>query len=100
MKFKTRQVRICQACRKDYDGANDTLGLVVAHAERRIISNPATGSQFLGKEGNSHYHAHVNCIRIADTSFQSQDLVVPEDLKEKLTVFQKTYIANIFNVQF
>ena len=35
-KLKTKQIRICQSCRKDYDGTNDTLGLVVARAERRL----------------------------------------------------------------
>ena len=99
LKLKTKQIRICQSCRQDYEGENDTLGLVVAHAERRIISNPATGLQFLGKEGNSHYHARMNCIRLADQSFKGQDLVIPEDLKLNLTIFQKFYIATIFKVQ-
>ena len=40
--------RICRACRKNYEGENDTLALVVAHAERRMSSNLATGTQFLG----------------------------------------------------
>ena len=57
-KFKTKQIRICQSCRKGYDGSKDTLDLVVARAERRLVSNLATGVQFLGKESNSHYHAH------------------------------------------
>ena len=95
LKLKTEQIRICQSCRQDYEGENDTLGLVVAHAERRIISNPATELQFLGKEGNSHYHARMNCIRLADQSFKGQDLVIPEDLKLNLTIFQKFYIATI-----
>ena len=29
LKLKTKNIRICQSCRKDYDGSNDTLGLVV-----------------------------------------------------------------------
>lgn len=33
LKFKTRQIKVCQSCRKDYEGVNDTMGLVVAHAE-------------------------------------------------------------------
>lgn len=43
LKLKTNQIHICQSCRKNYDGTNDTLELVVAHAERRLISNLATG---------------------------------------------------------
>ena len=47
LKLKTNHIKICQSCRKNYDGVNDTLGLVVARAERRLISNIATGVQFL-----------------------------------------------------
>ena len=49
LKLKKKQIRVCQSCRKDYDGANDTLGLVVARAEQRLVSNFATGVQFLGR---------------------------------------------------
>ena len=59
LKLKTKQIRICQSCQKNYDGPNDTMGLVVARAERRLVSNLATGLQFLGKESNSHYHLHI-----------------------------------------
>ena len=31
LKLKTKQIKVCQSCRKDYEGENDTLGLVVAH---------------------------------------------------------------------
>jgi hypothetical protein len=49
LKLRTKQIRVCQSYRKDYDGANDTLGLVVARAERRLVSNLTTGVQFLGR---------------------------------------------------
>ena len=58
LKFKTKNIRICQSCRKNYEGSNDTLGMVVARAERRLVSNLSTGVQFLGKESNSHYNAN------------------------------------------
>lgn len=34
LKLKTRHIKVCQSCRKDYEGANDTMGLVVGRAER------------------------------------------------------------------
>ncbi len=74
LKFKTAQLRVCQACRKDYDGVNDTLGLVVSRAERRMVSNLSTGAQFMGRESNSHYHLHLHCIRIACSSFHGSML--------------------------
>ena len=45
MKFKTNQIKICQSCRKNYDREHDTMGLCVARAERRLVSNLATGKQ-------------------------------------------------------
>ena len=42
LKLKAKNIKICQSCHKDYDGSNDTLGLVVARAERRLVSNLST----------------------------------------------------------
>ena len=81
LKLKADNIRICQSCRKDYDGSNDTLGLVVSRAEQRLVSNLATGVQFLGKESNSHYHAHKLCLVKADATFSGTKLVVPPDLR-------------------
>ena len=98
MKLKTNQIKVCQSCRQNYDGSNDTMGLVVAHAERRLVSNLSTGTQFLGRESNSHYHLHLLCLKKADPSFIGKNLVVPEELKPLLTAVQKMYLAACFDV--
>ena len=100
LKLKTKQIHICQSCRKDYDGANDTLGLVVARAERRLVSNLTTGVQFLGRESNSHYHAHITCLTKADATFNGQKLVIPPDVKVKLDTYQKVYLSTCLEVPF
>jgi len=64
LKMKTNQIRVCQSCRKDYNGPNDTMGLLVARAETRLVSNH-TGTEFLGRESNSHYHLHMECLKHA-----------------------------------
>ena len=74
LKLRTKQIRVCQSCCKDYNGSNDTLGLVVARAEWRLVSNLTTGVQFLGRESNSHYHAHKSCLTKADATFSGQKL--------------------------
>ena len=66
LKFKTNLIKICQSCRNGYEGLNDTMGLVVARAERQMISNVVTGVQFLGCESNSHYHCRLSCLQMAD----------------------------------
>ena len=98
LKLKTNQIKVCQSCRQNYDGSNDTMGLVVAHAERCQVSNLSTGTQFLGRESNSHYHLHLLCLKKADPSFIGKNLVVPEELKPLLTAVQKMYLAACFDV--
>ena len=98
LKLKTKQIKVCQSCRKGYEGENDTLGLVVAHLERRLISNPITGIQFIGKESNSHYHAHMKCLKIVDSSFTGDCLEVPKDVVAKLTMYQKVYLETCLQV--
>ena len=100
LKLKNKQIRVCQSCRNNYEGENDTLGLVVAHPERRLISNPNTGAQFLGKESNSHYHAHLKCLRIVDSSFTGERLLIPQDVLVKLTIilFQKVNLSTCLQV--
>ena len=98
LKLKTKQIKVCQACRKDYEQENDTLGLVVAHPERRLISNPITGVQFWGKKSNSHYHAHMKCLKLVDSSFSGDCLIVPEHLLPKLTIYQKVYLSTCLQV--
>ena len=74
------------------------MGLVVAHMERRMVSNLITGAQFLGKESNSHYHAHMSCLRLASLLFEGSDLVVPEDVKVLLPPFQKIFLSMCLQV--
>jgi len=78
LKMKTNQIRVCQSCRKDYNGPNDTMGLLVARAERRLVSNLHTGTEFLGRESNSHYHLHMECLKRAQPSFSGDQLVISQ----------------------
>ena len=52
----------------------------------------------MGKESNSHYHAHMKCLKIVDSSFSGDWLVIPEDLVPKLTVYQKVYLSTCLQV--
>ena len=98
LKFKTNSIKVCQAYRKGYDGLNDTMGLVVDRAERRMISNVTTGVQFLGRESNSHYHCRLICLQTADSCFQGKDLVITDDVRLKLTRYQKLYLLTCLQV--
>ena len=96
LKFKTNSIKICQSCQRNYEDPNNTMGLV-ARAERRLVLNLATGTQFLGRESNSHYHLHLACLRAADSTFTGdQDLVIPDEVKIKLNNFQNVYLIYCF----
>ncbi len=97
LKLKNNYIKVCQACRLNYDGPNDTTGLVVTRAEKRIISNPSTGVQFT-KESNSHYHARLTCLIQANPFFTGVDLKIPGDVKAALTIYQKIYLATCLHV--
>ena len=74
------------------------MGFVVARAERRLVSNLVTGTQFLGRESNSHYHLHMSCLKLAKPSFTGEELVMPDEIKSKLTAFQKVYLITCIQV--
>ena len=74
------------------------MGLVVAQAERRMVSNLASGTQFLGRESNSHYHAHMTCLKLAKNSFKSDELVILDDVKVRLTSIQQIFLATCLQV--
>ena len=98
LKFKTPHIRVCQSCRQDYNGQNNTMDLVVARAERRLVSNMTTGTQFLGKESNSHYHLRLACLQVADPNFTGNSIVIPSEVKNNFTAYQKVNMISCINV--
>ena len=61
----------------NYDGSTDTMGLVVVHADRHLVFNLSTGTQFLGRVCNSHYHLFVSSE--SRPFIHRKKLVVPEE---------------------
>ena len=56
-------------------------------AECWLVLNLLTGMQFLGKESNSHYHAHINCPKKADATFHGHKLMIPLEASEALDMY-------------
>lgn len=76
------------------------MAMMVARPERKLICNTATGAQFLGRESNSHYHAHMSCLKIADATFSSEKLIIPAQVKTLLNPLQKIYLTTCIKVPF
>lgn len=71
--------------------------LLLVQREARLVSNLVTGTQFLRKESNPHFHLHMACIKVADSTFtRDQDLTVPDDVKIRLTGYQKVHLLSCF----
>lgn len=65
------------------------------------MSNLSTGVQFLGRESNSHYHAHKSCLTNADATFNGQKLVILPDVRAKLNNnYQKVHLSTCLEVPF
>lgn len=61
----------------------------LAHSHSALVK---TGAQFLGRESNSHYHLYMLCLRAVDSPFQGRELRIPEEVRGKLTTYQKVYL--------
>jgi len=59
LKFETSQICVCQSFRQSFP---NNLQLVVAQAECCLVQNMSTGTNFLGRESNSHYHLQLSCL--------------------------------------
>ena len=99
LKFKKPQIRVCQACRKDYKNDNDTMGLVMTRAERQLVSNLSTGSQFWVKKV-THYHLHMKCLSTLCPAFNGRMLEIPHNVKTNFSLMQKMYLNCCFGIQF
>ena len=68
------------------------MGLIAAQAERCIILNVTTGTKFLAKKSNSHYHVHLRCLTA------HSNLVISQSIKSVIQ-FNLIYFdwVNIFH---
>ena len=72
--------------------------IVIQHAEFRHYTNPRTGLP-ASKYGNVYYHPKRACIQLKWGSvFDSNKLVVPEAITEKLTAAQKQQLCQEFTL--
>ena len=71
------------------------MGLVVSRAERRLVSNLSTGSQFLGRESNSHYHLHMKCLSTVCPAFNGRLLEIPHNVKANLSLMHAENVLKL-----
>ena len=101
LKFVCGNIRVCQSCRDSFrlaDGSprSPPLDLCVAHLGKRQYWNSTSNTWCVpSRETNSHYCARVVCIQF---TFPTFILVVPEEVRAKLTDVHKDYLSREFSL--
>ena len=91
--FKIGNISICNGCQTSFSQSEE---IVIQHAEFRHYTNPRTGLP-ASKYGNAYYHPKRACIQLKwGSAFDSNKLVVPEAVMEKLTTAQKQQLCQEF----
>ena len=104
LKFVCGNIRVCQSCRDSFrlaDGSprSPPLDLCVAHLGKRQYWNSTSNTWCVpSRETNSHYCARVVCIQFTFPTFIPSSLVVPEEVRAKLTDVHKDYLSREFSL--
>ena len=94
--FKVGNISVCNGCRKRFTEQDQ---VVIQHAEDRYHTNPQTGLPAI-KYGNAYYHPLKVCIQSKwGAAFNQGSLVIPDAVKDKLTLSQKNHLYQEFSVQ-
>ena len=72
--------------------------LIVSRLECRPFVAPDGSVKVSSTAKNSHYHLRFECLTKADSSFSPQCLVIPDNVKEKLSDLHKQHLLNTFNI--
>ena len=97
-KLLTASIKVCAGCRLGYVNRFPPYDICIVHNETRPIKNPQTNEDMIVPV-SAHYHASKSCILLKDPKFSPKQLIVPENMKERLqsTVY-KTLIQQEFSV--
>ena len=88
--FKVGNISVCNGCRKRFTEQDQ---VVIQHAEDRYYTNPQTGLP-TSKYGNAYYHPLKYAFMQSKwgAAFNQGNLVIPDAVKDKLTLSQKNHL--------
>ena len=97
-KLLTASIKVCAGCRLGYFNRSPPYDICIVHKETRPIKNPQTNEDIIVPV-NAHYHASKSCILLKDPKFSPKQLIVPENMKERLqSAVYKILIQQEFSV--
>lgn len=83
LKQLTIAIIVCAGCRLGYVNRSPPYDVCVVHQETKQIKNPLTQKD-MTVAVNAHYHASKSCIQMVNSSFESSQLIIPVELKQKV----------------
>ena len=91
VKFLTASMKVCAGCRNGYQRGLDGKGLpsppydlCLVRKEQHLFYNVVTGRQQLSALKNVHYHPNLTCPKACCPSFDSSQVQIPNEVREKL----------------
>ena len=103
VKFIAGNIGVCQGCKgslKTSDNRTPTppFDIVAARSENRPFRD-AMGSLITPKRATVyHYHCRPQCIQAVEPQFILSSLIIPIDVRAKLTHVHKQHLATLFNI--
>ena len=82
-KLLNGSIKVCAGCRLGYINQFPPYNICIVHKETRPIKNALTKADIIVPV-NAHYHAAKSCIMLKDPTFSPNELIFPENMKEKL----------------
>ena len=103
VRFIEGNIRMCQGCKSFLRNAHGVVptapfNLCAARAERRSFRNVAGVLVTPRKEQPAHYHLNLACIRAVAPQFVPSSLVIPSDVRPKLTQTHQEYLRLVFGL--
>ena len=98
LKFKTPEIRVCQACRKDY-----RMTMIPwawwCHMQRDDWFQIYLLEASFWVEKVTHYHLPLKCLSTVCPAFNGRMLEIPHNVKANLSLTQKMYLNCCFGIQ-
>ena len=95
--FITGNIAVCFGCKNKYvKTLQPPEDFCLKHQDWRQFTQSNGEPQ--SKYGNVYYHCKPECVWLRHPSFNSNDIKIPEDIKEKLDDEHKQYLACVFEL--
>lgn len=106
IKFITGNIRVCQGCKGSLKTTDNRIptppfDTAAARAENRPFRDVLSGNLITPKRATVyHYHCHPQCIRAVEPHFVLSSILIPNDVKQRLTYVHKEHLTTLFNISF